>query len=76
MKREFFFSFGKLLLKESTRANASFKLLTPDHIFFETDESTIDIETVYQQGAKLKNISLEEMKTSIWENFNRIKNLS
>jgi Tat protein secretion system quality control protein TatD with DNase activity len=32
------------------------------------------VEHIYQQGAKLKKVSEEDLKKAVWENFNRIEN--
>jgi TatD DNase family protein len=75
-EKNFFFSFGELLFRENGRALESFKLLPLDKIFFETDEFEGKIEKIYRQGAELKNISLEVLREAVWENFNRIENVS
>lgn len=72
----FLFSFGEMLLRENSRAVESFQFLPLDKIFFETDEFERHVEKIYQRGAELKNISLEMIKEEIWENFNRLENVS
>lgn len=73
-KRNLMFSFCEGLLKNHSKAIESFKLLPLHKLFFETDELQIGVELMYQTGAKLKNISLRELKKAVWENFMRIKN--
>jgi len=75
-ERNFLFSFGPMLFRETAKAIDSFKILPMEKIFFETDEFEKSIEIVFQKGAELKEIPLEEMKVAIWENFNRIENVS
>ncbi len=69
----FLFSFGGLLFNSNAKAVDSFKYLPLDKIFFETDEMENDVSIIYEQGAKLKEISLEEIKVAVWKNFNRIE---
>lgn len=75
-ERNFFFSFGPMLFRETAKAIDSFKILPLEKIFLETDESEKNIEIVFQKGAELKEISIEEMKVAVWKNFNRIENVS
>ncbi len=70
------FSFGTILFKSNAKAIDSFKFLPRDKIFFETDNSENNIETVYRKGASVKGIKTEELKEQVWENFNRIENIS
>jgi TatD DNase family protein len=74
--KRFMFSFGQVLFREDARAIDSFKLLPLEKIFIETDEYEGIVETIYKRGAELKNISSEVLKTAVWENFNRIENVS
>lgn len=69
----FMFSFGESLFNSSSKGIESFKYLPLDKIFLETDEQEIDVERIYEQGAKLKQISVENLKSAIWKNFNRIE---
>ncbi|MDD2381393.1 MAG: TatD family hydrolase [Mariniphaga sp.] len=75
-KMNFFFSFGELIFRENSKATESVKWLPSDKIFFETDESGELIEKIYLKGAELKNLSLERLKEEVWENFNRLENVS
>ena len=70
------FSFGELLFRENAKAAESFKILPLEKIFFETDESDRPVEKIYLRGAELKNISVEKLQEAVWENFNRIENVS
>jgi TatD DNase family protein len=69
----FMFSFGESLFRSNSKGIESFKYIDLDKLFFETDEQEMDVETVYKQGAKLKEISIEQLKAAIWNNFNRIE---
>lgn len=67
------FSFGKSLFNKQSKGIESFKYLPLNLVFFETDESDRAVAGIYKQGAKLKAISEEELKSAIWLNFNQIE---
>ena len=70
------FSFGENLFKSDSKAIESYKYLPVEKIFFETDEFDGEVEKMYLQGAKLKNISVEILKQAVWQNFNNIEKKS
>jgi len=69
----FLFSFGENLFRSGSKAIDSFIYLPLDKIFFETDESDVEVEKIYEEGARLKGIPLELIKDAVWKNFNRIE---
>ncbi len=73
VKRGIFFSFGKSLFDEKSKSIESLKYLPMERIFFETDEYNGDVEQIYKRAAVLKNVSLDILKTEVWNNFNRIE---
>jgi TatD DNase family protein len=73
-KRNIIFSFGENLFNPNTKAVESFKYLSLDNILFETDEFEGDVGKMYEQASLLKDISIDELKTATWNNFNRIEN--
>ena len=75
LKINVFFSFGENLY-DSTKVIDSFRLISNERIYFETDESERGIRDIYERGAYLKNITVDDLKVRIWENFNRIENVS
>ncbi len=70
----FMFSFGDSLFRDDAKGIESYKYLPLNKIFFETDESKLEVQEMYKQGAKIKALPLEVIKTAVWENFNRIEN--
>ncbi len=74
-KRGLFFSFGEALLKNRPKVAESFSSLPLEKIFIETDEFDGDIREVYRKGAQMKNITADDFKKSVWQNFNRIENI-
>lgn len=73
-QRGILFSFGENLFKEHSKAIESFKSLPLETIFLETDEFDGEVKKIYKQAASLRQLPLETIKQSIWENFNRIEN--
>ena len=67
------FSFGDILFNSNAKAIDSFKYLPLEKILFETDEMEKEVRLVYEKGAELKELPLEELKTAVWKNFNRIE---
>ena len=67
------FLFCQILFNENSNSVDSFKIIPPEKIFFETDEFEGSVEKIYLQAAKIKNISVEELKQAVWGNFDRIE---
>ena len=72
-KRGIFFSFGESLFDENSKSIESLKCLPMEKIFFETDEYNGDVEQIYERAAILKNVSLDILKSEVWNNFHRIE---
>lgn len=71
LKNDCYISFGKYLIR-NPKLHDVFKEIPLDRIFLETDTLEESIEEVYELAAKLKNISLEELKSIIWCNFETV----
>lgn len=71
IKNGCFLSFGKSLLNNEKLQDA-FKKISLNNIFLETDDSEITIEAVYKKAADIKNVTIEEIKKKIHQNFNTI----
>ncbi len=65
-------SFGKHLWKEGSKAETAIRRIEPRYWFLETDDEEISIESVYDQAALITNIPVEELKGTLWDNFNRV----
>lgn len=76
VERNMFFSFGKILFNDNAKALDSFQFLPIEKIFLETDEFEGDVEEIFRRGAQLRNIPSDDLKEAVWENFNRIENVS
>ena len=68
------FSFGENLYRPNSKAVESFCHLPLEKIFFETDEYDGNVECMYEKGAELKNIPIENLIETVWNNFSRIEN--
>ena len=73
LNQDFYLSFGKYLLR-NPEIELIFKYVPNDKIFLETDTISESLEEVYTFAAKCKNISVEEMKEIVWNNYQTIFN--
>ncbi len=74
--RNFLFSFGEELLSEESDLQSVFSSIPSEKIFFETGRFDKELNILYKKGAEIKNISPEEMKITVRDNFNRLENVS
>jgi TatD DNase family protein len=74
-RKKVLFSFGELLFRENSRAIESLRLLPLHKLFFETDDFEGPVSEIFNRAAELKNISVENLKKTVWQNFNRIENV-
>lgn len=65
----FYFSMGK----DGMRREGLLEVIPPDRLFFETDEDTeLNIEDVYREGAAMIGIDVEHLAGKLEENFDRV----
>ena len=76
LNKGFLFSFGKILYNPKAKAVDSFRNMSIQNIFLETDEFNGPVSAIYEIAAAIRNIDVEEMKKAVWENFNRLENVS
>ncbi len=69
-------SFGKLLMKDGSKAELVIRRIEPRYWFLETDDEDISIESVYEKAAHITHQQVDELKSAIQENFNRIFKIS
>ncbi len=60
-------SFGKVLFDD--KMAEVFKQLPLDAFFLETDNASVSIETIYQTAAQLKGLSVDELKSAVFNTF-------
>ena len=68
------FSFGKALLNPDSNAASWLKSCPLDRIFLETDDSGLEIYSIYQAASLLLQLSEEDLGNLVKENWNRISN--
>jgi TatD DNase family protein len=71
IRKNCYLSFGHMLFREQSRAYRTFASMAPDHLFFETDDAGYTIRQIYERAAAIRNISVEELKAQIIDNFDR-----
>jgi TatD DNase family protein len=67
----FYLSFGKYLIL-NPELHSVFKSIPNDRFFLETDMIAETLEEVYELAAKIKGISVEELKTIVGENWKQV----
>lgn len=67
----FYLSFGKWLIR-NPELERTFAFVPDDRIFLETDTEEEEIERVFALGAKYKNVSVEDLKRIVADNFESV----
>lgn len=68
---ECYLSFGKALLYNN-KLQETFRKISLNYLFLETDDSPVSIEEIYEKAAFLKKESVENLKKTIHNNFFKI----
>jgi len=71
IRKNCYLSFGHILFKEASKACAAFATVPLEHVFFETDDAGYSIYDVYEQAARIRNMSSDDLKRYIADNFNK-----
>ncbi len=69
--RGHYVSFGATLLK-NPKLQQVFTKLPLEFVFFETDDSEVNIASIYEKAAELRDICVDEFKEIIWQNFGTV----
>ncbi|MGQ7869428.1 TatD family hydrolase [Sunxiuqinia sp. sy24] len=72
LPHEFYFSFGPQLLKGQEKLANSLKQIPLKKLFFETDDSTDKIETIYIFAAQILGLTVTELQELVFNNYQRI----
>ncbi len=72
VNQNFFFSFGASLLKNQEKLNLALQQVPINQLFFETDESTESIESIYIFAASILGLKPEKLQSIILQNFQRV----
>ncbi|MES2446494.1 MAG: TatD family hydrolase [Bacteroidota bacterium] len=70
LNKGFFLSFGTSILKENSGSAKLIKEI--DFFFLETDDEPNSIEEIYKAVAKIKNITVDELKQIIFANWEKL----
>lgn len=65
-------SFGKSLFSGNDKLIQLFISLDEDAFFLETDDEPLTIKEVYEQAARLRKVSVEELRKQQQQNFNAL----
>lgn len=65
----FYFSIGALLQNPKSKIAQNLGIIPLDRLFFETDESHISIENIYQFAAKILGINTDDLENQIHQNL-------
>jgi TatD DNase family protein len=69
IKHGFYVSFGKAILNQKSNAYGLFAQVPVNRFFLETDDSGISIEEIYAQAARIKGISVPELRKMVYNTF-------
>ena len=69
IKQGAYISFGKHLLMENSKASSVFKELPLEYVFLETDEWEGTITDIFSRAAKIKGISVVELRNQLYVNY-------
>jgi TatD DNase family protein len=69
-----FFSFGKQLLQPSSNAIQWLSACPLDRVFFETDDSGVEIDSIYQAASLLLQLPEARLAEQVIANWNVLSN--
>ncbi len=72
LKHNIYFSFGKDLVTDRQKVIETFTTLPVERLFLETDDSDFSIEVIYEKAAFLKQMSVENFKKQMYQNFQQV----
>jgi len=69
LKENFSFSVGEAILNPASKIQHSIKIIPPSSLYFETDDSNIPIQFIYEKAGNKMNMERDNLKDLIFENF-------
>jgi TatD DNase family protein len=72
LKYNVFFSFGKDLLSEKKKVLEAFQFVPAERLFFETDDSQLSIQNIYEKASLLRETAVKDLKEQIYQNFHEV----
>lgn len=78
LKYDVYFSFGKSLFNQSSKAYRSFLQAPVERVFFETDDADLEVEPIYQEAMKIRpGINWEnQIEINLLKFFKQADNIS
>jgi TatD DNase family protein len=68
----FYFSFGKALLKTGSNASKILPGIPEDKLFFETDDEDIPVKSIFEKAAGHRQTDVLQLKEIVYNNFKHI----
>ena len=72
LENNFYFSFGKALLKEDSNASKIISTIPIGQLFLETDDTDIPIKSIFEKASHYLQMNEAALKEKIYLNFKRI----
>ncbi len=72
LNHDCYFSFGPQLLKGQQKLVESIQHIPIERLFFETDDSSKKIETIYTFAAPILGLTVEKLREMVFNNYQRI----
>ncbi|MDF2156544.1 TatD family hydrolase [Algoriphagus sp. CAU 1675] len=69
-----YFSFGKALLQPESNASQWLKACPLHRIFFETDDSSLNIHSIFNAASLILGLSVNQLQHQVVYNWNKISN--
>ncbi len=69
-----YFSFGKALLQPDSNASQWLKACPLERFFFETDDSSLDIYSIFKAASLILGLSVNQLQQQVVYNWNKISN--
>jgi TatD DNase family protein len=74
LKNGFYISIGEHILRGPDEFKKSVSDIPLDKLFFETDDTDVDIERVYEAYSEWTGMKIDVLKSIVYDNFKNIKN--
>jgi TatD DNase family protein len=72
LAHDFYISIGAAILRGGKNFQKTVAAIPNDRFFLETDDATEPIETIYEAVAAARSIALNDLKSIVYDNFNRL----
>jgi TatD DNase family protein len=72
LRHDCYFSFGPQLLKGQQKLLESIQQIPIEKLFFETDDSSEKIKTIYTFAAPILGLTVEKLQETVFNNYHRI----